>query len=243
MPNEEDTKTLIEFLTMPINSGDAVFNKFSSWSNVKATGTSPKRFLYIPGTRENKVLLVAHADTWWDDNWRPIEGESELQISGNTIKSANTDCGIGADDRAGCAMLWLLKDSGHSLLITDGEEQGRKGSKFLMEENEEIASEINRIHQFMIQIDRCNGNEFKCYTVGTEDFRDYLREKTKYSEPDRLRGTDIVTLCQKICGANLSLGYYNDHKNDEFIKIDEWLNTLNILRNWLGEGNLPKFDL
>ena len=39
-------------------------------------------------------------------------------------RSGVYDEGIGADDRAGCAILWLLKDSGHSLLVTNGEEIG-----------------------------------------------------------------------------------------------------------------------
>jgi hypothetical protein len=71
-----------------------------------------------------------------------------LLLSNGVFQSANRIRGIGADDRAGCAILWLLKDLGHSLLITDGEEKGGIGSKWLMNdtENADIAEEINTEH-------------------------------------------------------------------------------------------------
>jgi hypothetical protein len=37
---------------------------------------------------------------------------------------------LGADDRAGLAILWLLRDLGHSLMVTDLEEHGRMGSTY-----------------------------------------------------------------------------------------------------------------
>lgn len=238
---DKDTETLIEFLEMPINSSDAVFDKFADLPNAILRGISPNRFLYIKGTRENKVLLVAHADTVWDSKATRRECVNKLEINDNVISSANPASGIGCDDRGGCAMLWLLKDSGHSLLITDGEEQGMLGSYFLMHENKDIASEINSIHQFMIQIDRCNSTDFKCYDVGTDEFRKYVEERTNYTEPDRDSCTDIKTLCKNICGVNLSTGYYEEHTASEYININEWQNTLNLLRDWLKEETLPKF--
>ena len=106
---------------------------------------------------------------------------------------------------------------GHSLLITDGEEHGAIGSDWLMKgpENMDIANLINQDHQFIIQFDRRNGKDFKCYSVGTDEFRAYIAEKTGYLEPDRSAGTDIVKLCRDITAVDLSVGYRNEHSEEE----------------------------
>ncbi|MGC8605462.1 MAG: hypothetical protein ACP5VS_17490 [Desulfomonilaceae bacterium] len=119
-------------------------------------------------------------------------------------------------------MLWLLKDLGHSLLVTNGEEHGRTGSSWLMDHNKDIADEINHDHQFVIQFDRRNGRDFKCYDVGTDEFRSYVARKTGYTEPGRTATTDIVTLCREIAGVHLSIGYHNGHGNQEYLNIGEY---------------------
>ena len=199
-----------------------------------------EQFVYIPGKRQDKVVLVAHADTVWDKDWmnwnrihKPERGtimEHAIVQNGNIISSETSGFGIGADDRAGCAILWLLKDSGHSLLITNGEEHRQVGSNWLMNNHLDIAQELNT-HLFMIQLDRENAKEFKCYTVGTDEFRNFISTTTAYTEPDRLRTTDIGVLCKDICGVNFSIGYYDDHTKNEIIKIDEWCNTLEMVRH------------
>lgn len=239
-----DLKILKEFLEIPINSSDGVFDRFKELLGSIVRGEGKERFLYIPGKRKNKVLLVAHADTFWDSHY--LDGsvyEQKLIFKNNIIQSGSTDCGIGADDRAGCAILWILKDLGHSLLITDGEEHGSIGSEWLMNEpeNRDIADLINQDHQFIVQFDRRNGKDFKCYSVGTDDFRAYISEKTGYTEPDRSSGTDIVALCRDITGVNLSVGYHYEHSEDEYLDLKEWHNTLNLCRKWLTEEELPRF--
>ncbi|MFH0957653.1 MAG: hypothetical protein V1897_03030 [Pseudomonadota bacterium] len=50
-----------------------------------------------------------------------------------------------------------------------------------MSDNKDIADEINRDHQFVIQLGRRNGRDFKCYDVGTDQFKGYVAERTGYS--------------------------------------------------------------
>lgn len=243
-----DLEILREFLEVPLESSDQIFQRFSTLpdADVVLRGKQPERFLYLRGQRKNKVLLVAHADTVWDRQFgRLFDTRHELLFSDGVIQSSSTKCGIGADDRAGCAMLWLLKDLGHSLLITDGEELGGKGSNWLMNapENQDIAEEINAQHQFMIQLDRRHGSDFKCYSVGTDEFREYIKRVTGYCEPDRFSYTDIVTLCRDITGVNLSVGYRNEHSHHECLYIEEWPNTLDLCRRWLRKQELPQFRL
>ncbi len=230
-------KVLTEFLSFPLENSDPVFEKFIAMKKGVFHGSEKRRFLYIPGRRKNKVLLVAHADTWWE-----YYCENDVVFEDGRFFSTG-EYGIGADDRAGCAIVWLLKDSGHSILITDGEERGVLGSCYLYSQHREIYDEINREHQFMVEFDRRNGNDFKCYDSGSSDFKKYVALKTGFSEPDKKSTTDIAVLCNKICGVNLSIGFYNEHTENEHLIYEEWLNTLNISRKWLKEKYLPKFKL
>lgn len=239
-----DLEVLKEFLTLPMESSDGVFDKFLLINDAIIRGERPERFAYLRGARKNKVLLVAHADTVWDDldNPPPEKTNQVLQNDG-IIYPKYAGKGLGADDRAGCALLWLLRESGHSLLLTDGEERGRLGAKFLMENNPDLAEEINRDHQFMVEFDRGRESDFKCYGVGTQEFRRYIEETLDCHEPERLSYTDIVTLCRDIPGVNLSLGYYKWHQPEEYLVIDEWLRAVDKYRSWLARQDLPKFAL
>ena len=112
-----------------------------------------------------------------------------------------------------------------------------------MSSNEDIANEVNYDHQFVIQLDRDNGWDFKCYDVGTEKFRAYVADKTGYTEPDRRSTTDIRTLCREIAGVNLCIGYHHEHGNQEYSNVAEWEHTLNTVREWLSEPKLERFAL
>ena len=109
-----------------------------------------------------------------------------------------------------------------------------------MEQNPDIANILNQ-HQFIVQFDRCNRNDFKCYDVGTDEFRAFIKEKTNFVEPNRESYTDICTLCKDICGVNFSVGYHSEHTNNERMNFNEWLHTLNVARKLLNE-DLPKFE-
>ena len=242
-----EISVLKKFLGFSLSSTAEVFNEFRNIEGHifrEKNQRSKKRFLYVEGARENKALLVAHADTYFD---KGCFSEKHTVVEENGILNAVDENGkpqlLGADDRAGVAMLWLLKDSGHSLLITDGEENGRIASKWLMKENSDIADRINQRHQFIIQLDRCYATEYKCYKVGSDEFRAFVEKKTGYVEPDFGSMTDICSLCKDICGVNLSIGYYAQHSIYESLSVDEWLNTLSLVKKILAEEHLQKFHL
>ncbi len=240
---KSDTAILKEFLELPLWSSDEVFEyfRYELKSIFREAPDNPKqRFVYIEGNKKKKVVLLAHADNYFDKDYGyPQTMHRIIEEDGFFISEGKT--GLGADDRAGCAMLYLLKDSGHSLLITDGEEQGKLGSRWLMESNQDIAEKINW-HQFMIQLDLRNAKEFKCYSVGSDPFREFIKSRTAFTEPDKELSTDITILCREIAGVNLSVGYYAEHSVYERINISEWENTLKILRKLVNE-DLPRFSL
>ncbi|MCS7054534.1 MAG: hypothetical protein NZM09_12500 [Ignavibacterium sp.] len=241
-----EIEILKHFLEYPVWTSEPIFEKFKTIENADFREYSKhckQRFLFIQGSRENKVVLVAHADTYFDQHYRPYKINHTLVEYNGFIYGQDENgfsTAIGADDRAGCAILWLLRESGHSLLITDGEEKGRIGSKWLMKSNPDIADLINN-HQFIIQVDRRNANDFKCYNVGTDEFKEFISDQTGYFDAGKSSFTDICTLCRDVCGVNLSIGYYNEHTKEEKVNISEWFNTLNLLRNLL-QKDLPKFN-
>jgi len=241
----DEINVLKKFLSFPTGSTYDVFAELKTIDGHvfrEENSYAKKRFLYMEGKRENKALLVAHADT----SYGAPSKKHEI-IEENGILKAVDENGkpqlLGADDRAGVAMLWLLKDSGHSLLVTDGEERSLQGSKWLMEKNLDIADRINLVHQFMIQLDRRNGKDFKCYNVGTDAFRNFIAEKTGYKDAGTSSYSDISTLCKSICGVNFSVGYYKEHTNFETLNLQEWLNTLRVVKELLTCERLPKFQL
>lgn len=253
-----DLDVLREFLGYPLAGTEAIFTRFSALPGARLFGTGRERALFIGGNRPAEsgcCLLVAHADTVWDVTWQDrgyggvpaIDGSSGFIEKNGVIRSGIPGQGIGADDRAGLAMLWLLRNSGHSLLVTDLEEHGRLGSHALRDHHPDALAAINRDHAFAIQLDRRGGGDFKCYGVGTDAFRNHVTESTGYTEPDRRSFADICTLCDPadgvpaMCGVNLSVGYHDEHTEGEHLVIAEWLHTLGLLRHWLAQPAIPSF--
>lgn len=232
-----DKSVLLDFLKMPLQDSGAVIDKFAALPGAIRRGDGAMQFVFIKGTRDNKILLVAHADTVWEAYGRPTR--FELKIEDDIISNAYG--GLGADDRAGCAMVWLLRDMGHSILITAGEEFGGMGSKFLVKSNPDIRAEIDK-HAFILELDRRYIKEYKCYDVATDAFKRYIEESTGYAESNRGGFTDICILCQEICGVNLSVGYFNEHTNEEYLVYSAWQHSLDLCRRWLNT-DLPRFLL
>jgi hypothetical protein len=228
--NEETFLAVLRrFLGYDILTTTQVFDCFSGLEGAQFHNESEnplEHFVYVPGTRpvESRVLLVAHADTVWDEEYGNDDEEG----------------GIGADDRAGCAIVWILHQLGlgHSLLITSGEEQGQQGAHAAIAH---MRGEIQEKHVFAVQFDRRNATDIKFYHVATPGFEQYVLQKTGYTMPDRASRTDICVLCNpniNFNGANLSVGYYDEHTNEESINEDEWLNTLQVARTWLSPLDL-----
>ncbi len=216
-----------EFLALPLEGTDAVFEKFAALPGaVRKRGEKPKeQFIYVPGVRGDRAVIAAHADTVWD----AVYDETRAR-------------GLGADDRAGCAMAFLLRDSGHSLLILDGEEHGAQGSEFLKRECPEIFSEIND-HSYIVQLDRRGSTDYKFYKLPvSQEFRAYIEAETGYHDAGTDSRTDIVVLCEKVCGVNLSVGYYNEHGPEESFVYEEWAHTLDVVRNML-QKRLTRYPL
>ena len=229
--------TLRFFLSMPLNA-TPVLEHFAAMPQSQFHDFGgQERFVYIPPTRQKPVLLVAHADTF-----AKTDCPTELSEDDDTIRNADSNQILGADDRAGCAVVSILGPMlGHGMLILDGEEDGQIGARALIKRCGAIADELQSRCQFMVEFDRRESRNFKCYDVGTNEFREYVSMKTGFRDDGRSAYTDICTLARDICGVNLATGFYGEHRAGEYLQKSDWLETLNLSLGWLGESDLPKF--
>ena len=87
---------------------------------------------------------------------------------------------------------------------------------------------------YMIQADRRNASDYKCYNIPvTDEFRRFVEENTGFTDAGNTAATDIVVLCDKICGVNLSVGYHNEHTPGETLVFDEWYNSLCVIEKMI----------
>lgn len=242
---------LLQFLKMPLYKTDDVFLKFKTslddYIFRSHLNDERIRFLYHRGERDNKVLLVSHVDTFFTQKRGYSNSQHRLiEYPDNTIISDDPERGLGADDRAGCAILYLLKDMGHSILLLDSEEYSCLSANWLIQSFPSIANEINN-HQFMIELDLEGNSNYKTYDLGTNEFKKYIEDEFGFTSIDVSKypkgGTDIVCLAKDICGVNLSVGYKYHHTPKEFININHWYKTLVKLSEFLQNKNIPKFRL
>ncbi len=232
-----DLETLFDFLSVPLGDSDSILKRFARLPGAIHRGSGDKQFVFIKGSRADRIVLVAHADTVWF--WGEHQKQKpDLQFEDGIL--TNRFGGLGADDRAGCAIVWLLRDLGHSILITNGEEFHGIGSAWLMEEHQDIRSEINDHSSFALEFDRRLGTEYICYEVGTRAFQDYIETNTGHSRSLTGGFTDICVICDKICGVNLSIGYYRAHTEKEYLVYPEWQRSLDLCRKWL-QKDQPRF--
>lgn len=247
----DSKKILLDFLKQPLDTADGIFEIFSTipTARIYKGSRAGERFLFVKGNRPDVATLVAHADTVFD-----VSGEHEIIEDGDIFRSGSSKYGIGADDRAGCAMLWLFKDLGHHILVCDYEESTHKdaigncvGSKYLMREHQEIAKIINS-SSFVFEFDRrlSYGHRKEHYTSYnlpvTNAFRNFIEKHTGFIDDDNTGYTDIMELCTDVCGANICVGYSNAHSSNERISISAFQNTYEIMKNLLS-GNLKRFSL
>ena len=224
-------ETLLRFLSYPLSEPTGVMAELASLPRaVYDLDTPGERYVYVPGTRADRVLLVAHADTVWDGDADAVQS---VYVAGGVVRGRNAACGIGADDRAGCAILWLLRESGHSLLVLDGEEYGSLAARHLRDAHPALFDELNG-HAYAVELDRREDKNYKTYHLPvSRAFLSFIESSTGYRSAGNRSSTDITVLCRDICGVNLSVGYYDEHTEEERLVLSEWYRTLSLLEEML----------
>lgn len=170
-------------------------------------------FLYAKG--DVPVLLVAHMDTVHKEQCTTVIR------TGNIFSSPQ---GIGGDDRCGIFIIAnLVKEYHCSVLLLEDEESGTVGARKFTKTDYINNLDVN----FMIEFDRKGNNDAVFYSCDNKDFTDYVLDNTGYKLASG-SWTDISVLmpASKLCGVNLSCGYYNPHTVSEYVNYDEMMDTI-----------------
>ncbi len=205
----------------------------------------PGSYVFIEGN--NKECLVAHLDTVHSS--LPKDINYEIDIDGTEYVSAKN--GIGADDRCGIIAaieIFKARDKNSSILFTFDEEIGGLGvKKFVSSKTFEKLIQDESIHVF-IEFDRKGSNDYVTY--GNDNFEvDKILESVGFKKS---HGTysDIADLSKAsgIASVNISTGYYNAHRDDEFyvpIVLNRNINRiLSVLDDLVKEiRTIDMFDL
>lgn len=187
---------------------------------------------YIYAEGNIPIMLVAHIDTVFDNKPKKIIYNSKLKL----FYSNN---GLGADDRAGVSAIINILESGYKpyVLFCNYEEVGAYGAK-TASENIKIDNKINII----IELDRQGKDDFVTYNCENTEMDKYIENFGFIKSYGSF--SDISVLCKKwgIGGVNLSIGYYDQHTKNEYLKIEEYYNTIKRVKNILKNCPKQKFD-
>ena len=168
------------------------------------------------------IGLVAHMDTVLDNP------PSSLEERGSIISATD---GLGADDRAGIYAIVKLITQGYRpyVILTQNEELGGIGAKAMAKCIEDIPL------KYLIQLDRRGKEDAVFYDCPNEKFKKYIlpfgfkEERGIYS--------DISFLCPpwNIAGVNLSVGYFYEHTEKEFLNTEILENTIKKVAKMLDD--------
>lgn len=170
-------------------------------------------FLYAKG--DVPILLVAHMDTVHKEQCKSII------VTDGKMSSHQ---GIGGDDRCGVFIIANIVKKHHcSVLLCEDEEIGGVGArKFTQTEY------INNLGvNFMIEFDRRGNNDAVFYSCDNKDFTNFVLEHTGFkTATGSFSDISLLMPASKLCGVNLSSGYYNAHQVTEYVAYDEMFDTI-----------------
>lgn len=185
-------------------------------------------YVYAEGTMP--VLLVAHLDTV--HKWLP----TVTHYDEKTFK-LSSPMGIGGDDRCGVYMIFeVLKKHHCSVLFCEDEEIGGVGaSKFIKSEDAKGLA-----FNYMIEFDRRGSKDAVFYNCDNPEFEKFITQefyKTSYGS-----FSDISTLAPHFgCAAvNLSCGYYSAHTTDEYVLLNEMMESVDAACEILDRTNIEE---
>lgn len=183
-------------------------------------------FLYAPG--DLPVLLVAHVDTVQST---PRPEQIFYDRGAGVLWCPN---GLGADDRAGVAGILEILQKGYKphVLFCDGEESGGRGAR-------EAADALPRPDvQFMVELDRRGHEDAVFYRCEAKKFHNYVLSFGFKKAWGSFSDISVLGPAWKICSTNLSIGYYNEHRDTEHWFVKATLDTVNRVCGML--QNIPK---
>jgi len=211
-----------------------------------AVPLSPKldNALFIPARADSGpiVALIAHTDTVFD---RPLLPD-EIGRKGNVVYSKHDTIGLGADDRAGVSACLDLYDrlDNVAVILCPNEETGCQGSRALSRDIVGRYIDLDRL-AYCLQFDRRGSRDIVTYDVADDSFVGYLESNLIGYSYAHGSYSDIAELCPTlgIMGANLSIGYRNEHTSRETLDLLDYQRTVDIVFDMLSTSDIERFDL
>lgn len=187
-------------------------------------------FLYAEG--DIPVLVVAHMDTVFE------APPKRLFYDRKKDKIFNPDGGLGGDDRCGVyAILQLLEKFRPYVLFTEDEEIVCVGA-------EKTVKKLEKPNiKYIIEFDPKGKDDCVFYDCGNEEFMDYVESfgfKTDYGTCSDI---SILGSSWNIASVNLSIGYYHEHTEKEYVVFNQLQKTINRAKSMLKTlKKAPYFD-
>lgn len=185
------------------------------------TQISRDNFVLVKGVAP--VMLVAHLDTVHEQPVRQIYTED----NGNILSSPQ---GIGGDDRCGCfALVMAHKLSAVKpwLLFTCNEEIGGIGAQAFCDCHASglLPAELDAL-KFIVEIDRRGSNDAVFYDCYNPEYEEYVTSKGFKTAFGSFSDISVIAPVLNVAAVNLSAGYYNAHRLNEYIVRSELERTI-----------------
>lgn len=169
------------------------------------------------------VMLVAHMDTVHEQHVREICAAD----NGNILSSPQ---GIGGDDRCGIYALVKVHELSAVkpwLLFTCEEEVGGLGAQAFCDCHSRglLPDKLDAL-KFIVEIDRRGANDAVFYDCYNPDFEDYVTSKGFKTAFGSFSDISVIAPVLDVAAVNLSAGYYNAHRLNEYIVRSELEHTI-----------------
>jgi hypothetical protein len=235
----------VELTDMLLIREDEVFNEFA-----KMIGVEPSLKvddLYAFWDNDSPIVLQAHIDivesksyshstrTMVDGKWIDKPPKKQEKEKKNIIRYRDrigcTNGVLGGDDRAGVMAMIVIfracvrdKTSLPSLLLTNKEESGSAGMRAFVKDNKPSILSSARI---IIAMDRRGCSEYVYYEDPEKPVLQYIESFGFIKSHGSYSDGRIIATDWKIPHINLSIGYYDNHSNNEILHLDEMMLTAN----------------
>lgn len=164
-----------------------------------------KGFLYAEG--DIPVLLAAHLDTVHRDR-------AEIICFSEDGRYVMSPQGIGGDDRCGVYMiLQIIRQSKCHVLFCEDEEVGGRGARIFAESG--IIPDVN----YIVEMDRRGNNDAVFYECDNPEFTDFVLGFGFEEKTGSFSDISVVAPRLKTAAVNISAGYYNEHRQHEYIDL------------------------
>ena len=194
------------------------------------------KFVLVKGVAP--VMLVAHLDTVHEQPVRQICAAD----NGNILSSPQ---GIGGDDRCGCyALAKVYKQSAVKpwLLFTCEEEIGGIGAQAFCDCHASglLPAELDAL-KFIVEIDRRGSNDAVFYDCYNPKFEEYVTSKGFKTAFGSFSDISVIAPVFNVAAVNLSAGYYNAHRLNEYIVRSELERTIQKVVEIVADSTRAEF--